>query len=188
MTTMSETPTLAPKSLESWWNTGLTWERYLAVEIVEHRDLWEGVYRKSGTPEWTLEELERIGRHWNLLAIVEDWCGDASNLVPIFARLAEASPRIDLRIVKRDEHPELMDLYLTNGSRSIPIVVFMDEEYCPLGRWGPRPAELQELVITQKRAGERSAAEIYRDARRWYAGDRGETTLREVLAIMAEAV
>lgn len=91
MTTLSETPTQAPESLELCWNTGLTWERYLADEIVEHRDLWEGVYRKSGTPDWALEELERIGKRWNLIAIAEDWCGDASNLVPIFARLAEAS-------------------------------------------------------------------------------------------------
>jgi len=188
MTTVQETPTEAPASLEFWWNAGLTWERYLADEITEHRNLWEGVYRKSGTLEWAVEEFERMGRRWNLIAIAEDWCGDASNLVPIFARLAEASPLIDLRIVKRDEHPELMDLYLTNGSRSIPVVVIMDEAFQPVGRWGPRPAELQEFVITEKRAGERPASEIYKDARRWYARDRGETTLREVLAIMAEAV
>ena len=188
MTTISETPTAAPESLEFWWGTGLTWERYLADEIVEHRELWEGVYRKSKTPTWALEELDEIGRHWNLIAIAEDWCGDASNLVPIFARLAEASQRIDLRILKRDEHPDLMDLYLTNDSRSIPIVVIMDEEFRPAGRWGPRPTALQEVVLREKRAGERLALEIYKDARRWYARDRGETTLREVLAIMAEAV
>ncbi len=187
MTTIGETPTQAPVTLEFWWNAGLTWERYQADEIVEQRGLWEGVYRKSGTPEWAVDEIERMGRHWNLIAIAEDWCGDASNLVPIFARLAEASPLTDLRIVKRDEHPDLMDLYLTNGSRSIPVVVVMDEEFRPLGRWGPRPAELQEFVITEKRAGERPASEIYKDTRRWYARDRGETTLREVVAVMAGA-
>jgi len=127
-----------------------------------------------------------MGRQWNLIAIAEDWCGDASNLVPIFARLAEASPLVDLRVVLRDQHPDLMDLYLTNGSRSIPIVVITDRAFRPVGRWGPRPAELQEFVITEKRAGERTAPEIYKDARRWYARDRGETTLRELLAVMAE--
>ena len=187
MTTTNETPTKVPGSLESWWDSGLTWDRYLAEEIVEHPDLWTGVYRKSVTPGWVLDELEAMDRDWKLLAIAEDWCGDASNLVPIFARLAEASPLVDLRIVKRDEHPELMDMYLTNGSRSIPIVVILDEAHQPIGRWGPRPAELQEFVITEKRAAERPASEIYKDARRWYARDRGETTLREVLAVMADA-
>ena len=186
--TINETPTATLERLQFWWGKGLTWERYLADEIVEHRELWEGVYWKSETPAWALEELDEIGRPWNLIVIAEDWCGDASNLVPIFARLAEASQWIDLRVVKRDEHPDLMDLYLTNGSRSIPIAVIMDAEFRPLGRWGPRPAALQELVMRERRAGERLASEIYRDARRWYARDRGETTLREVLAIMAEAV
>jgi hypothetical protein len=62
----------------------------------------------------------------------------------------------------------------------------MDEDCLPVGRWGPRPVELQEFVIREKRAGERSSPEIYRETRRWYARDRGRTTLREMLAIMAD--
>ena len=187
MTTIDETPAAVPESLETWWKAGLTWGRYLADEIVEHRGLWEGVYRKSVTPDWVLAALAERGRNWKLIAIAEDWCADSSDLLPIFARLAEDSPRIDLRIVKRDEHPELMDMYLTDGTRSIPIVVVMDEALRPVGRWGPRPADLQEVVLREKRAGEWPDSEIYEDARRWYARDHGETTLREVLAVMAEA-
>ena len=149
MTTIKETPMEAPASLEFWWNAGITWDRYLAEEIETHRDLWEGVYRRATTPVWTLEALEDMGREWKLIAIAEDWCGDASNLVPVFARLARDSQWIDLRIVKRDESPELMDMYLTNGSRSIPIVVVMDGDFRPVGPWGPRPADLQKFVIRE---------------------------------------
>jgi len=188
MALTGDTPTAAPASLESWWNAGFTWERYLSDEVAENSDLWDGIYRRNATPLWALERLESMGRHWKLLAIAEDWCGDASNLVPVFARLAQASARVELRIVKRDEHPELMDRYLTDGSRSIPIVVILDDELRPVGRWGPRPVELQEFVLREKRAGRLSASEIYKDTRRWYAMDRGETTLREVLAIMAETL
>jgi hypothetical protein len=187
MTVTGETPIGALEGLQPWWDEGFTWDRYLADEIGEHLDLWSGVYRTSATPEWAVDELKALGRSWNLMAIAEDWCGDAVNLVPIFARLAEASPLIELRILKRDENPELMDLYLTNGSRSIPIVVIMDEEFRPVGHWGPRPAELQKFVIAEKRAGLRPSSEIYKDTRRWYARDRGETTLREVLQVMARA-
>jgi hypothetical protein len=186
MATLEETPRKAPKGLESWWDTGITWDRYLAEEIETHRDLWEGVYRRATTPVWTLEALEDMGREWKLIAISEDWCGDASNLVPVFARLARDSQWIDLRIVKRDESPELMDMYLTNGSLSIPIVVVMDGDFSAVGRWGPRPADLQKFVIREKEKGDRPALEIYKDTRRWYAKDRGRTTLREMLAIMAE--
>ncbi len=187
MTTLSETRGSAPETLESWWNSGFTWDDYLGEEVEQHRELWQGIYRRATTPVWTLEALEDLGRKWKLLAIAEDWCGDASNLVPVFGRLARDSDLIDLRVVKRDEHTDLMDRYLTNGSRSIPIIVIMDENFRPVGRWGPRPAELQEFVIREKRAGQRSAPEIYKETRRWYARDRGRTTLREALAIMTDA-
>ena len=186
MTTPGDTPMLASESLEFCWNSGFTWDDYLGEEVEEHRELWQGIYRRATTPVWTLEALEDLGRKWKLLAIAEDWCGDASNLVPVFGRLARDSELVDLRVVKRDEHLDLMDLYLTNGSRSIPIIVIMDENFRPVGRWGPRPAELQEFVIREKKAGQMSAPEIYKETRRWYARDRGRTTLRETLAIMAD--
>lgn len=188
MTNAMGAPTAPLDSLRTWWDEGHSWDEYLRSEVVEHRDLWEGVYRGSSVPDWAIEQLEDLGRNWRLLVIAEDWCGDASNLVPIFGRLAEASARVEVRIVKRDEHPELMDLYLTHESRSIPIVAILDDECRPRGRWGPRPAELQELVLREKRAGKRPNADIYRETRRWYARDRGETTLREVLEVMARAV
>ena len=52
---------------------------------------------------------------------------------------ADAVPGLELRMLRRDQHPEVMDRYLTNGSRSIPIVIVLDEEFRELGHWGPRP-------------------------------------------------
>jgi hypothetical protein len=171
--------------LERYWLEGIPWNRYLGEEIEEHLELWQGVYRKTRIPDWAVERLAETGKDWKVLVLAEDWCGDASNLVPIFARLEEASPHVKLRILKRDDNPELMDQYLTNGSRSIPVVITLDEYFRPVARWGPRPAELQEFVIRAKRAGERPSSEIYRDTRRWYAKDGGETTLREFLSALA---
>ncbi len=36
MTMTNETLAEAPESLESWWDAGVTWDHYLAVEIEEH--------------------------------------------------------------------------------------------------------------------------------------------------------
>jgi hypothetical protein len=77
-----------------------------------------------------------------------------------------------------------MDRYLTNGSRSIPIIVALDREFHELGHWGPRPSELQAFVLANK--GTVPKAELYPQVRRWYARDRGETTLRDVLAIISD--
>ncbi len=90
---------------------------------------------------------------------------------------------VELRLVRRDEHPDLMDRYLTGTSRSIPIVVVLTEGMDELGRWGPRPAALQAWVMEKKRAG--AGSELYPEMRRWYAQDKGESTLREIVRIMA---
>jgi Thioredoxin len=79
----------------------------------------------------------------------------------------------------RDTNPEVMDQYLTNGSRSIPIVIALDESFREVGHWGPRPTELQAWVMANRDTVPKS--ELYPQMRKWYARDRGETTLKEVL-------
>ena len=106
----------------------------------------------------------------------------------MLARFAEALPNIELRIVKRDENPELMNRHLTGGTRSIPIAILLDANLHPVGSWGPRPAELQKYVLGERARAERPSREIYTDSRQWYARDRGETTLRELLSAMEAAV
>ncbi len=164
-----------------YWERASTFDRYLANEVEKNRSLWEGIYKKSRTPESAIRRAAEIGGRWKLLVLSEDWCGDASNTVPVLARFAEDVPGFELRILQRDENLELMDRYLTNGSRSIPMAIILDEEFQPIGAWGPRPVELQELVLGEKARGVRPNEEIYADTRRWYARDKGETTLRELL-------
>lgn len=168
----------------AFWNDGFTWADYLGNEVREHRDLWTAVDARAEVPAWATDEAAALGDGWKLLVISEDWCGDASNTVPVMAKLAEVAPNVEMRVVKRDENPELMDRYLTNGSRSIPLTVVLDRDFRPVGHWGPRPVELQEMVLREKKAGERPMEEIYRDVRRWYARDRGASTIREILAVM----
>ncbi|MDT8435874.1 MAG: thioredoxin family protein [Gemmatimonadota bacterium] len=174
-------------SHETEWGRALPWERYLEDEVREHAELWRGVWERATSPDDQLARLAAIGGRWRLLVLSEDWCGDASNTVPVLARFALDAPQLEIRILKRDANLELMDRYLTNGSRSIPLAIVLDPEGTPVARWGPRPAELQELVISQKRAGERPVDEIYKDTRRWYAKDHGRTTIRELVDRIAEA-
>ena len=161
------------------WDTAQTFDGFVASCKAEHCGLWRGLYNLARVPEWALAAVP-AGSHRKLLVIAEDWCGDASNTVPILAKLAETVPSLELRVIARDQNPELMDQYLTNGSRSIPIVIALDEHLRELGHWGPRPAELQAWVLENRPRVPK--AELYPQVRRWYARDRGETTLREVLA------
>ncbi|MGH7629288.1 MAG: thioredoxin family protein [Gemmatimonadales bacterium] len=160
------------------WNAALPYADFVAASELKHRGLWEGLHRLAKVPEWAVAAPDRAPLR--LLALAEDWCGDASNTLPVLARLADLARGVELRLLRRDEHPELMDQYLTNGSRSIPIVIALDENFEELGHWGPRPRALQRWVMGELGRG-RPKADIYPEIRKWYARDKGETTLREVL-------
>ena len=146
---------------------------------MEHYDLWRGIYDRAVLPGWALEEFMRSPVR-RLLVIAADWCGDAANTVPVLARLADLIPGMELRILVRDDHPEIMDAYLTNGTRSIPIAIALDDKLSELGHWGPRPTALQEWVISHMKL--MPSPQRYAYARKWYAKDKGETTLRELIA------
>jgi len=161
------------------WQGALTFGEFASVADERHRALWQAVYRTARVPAWASVPL---GSARQLLVIAEDWCGDAVNTVPVLARWVEATPGLSLRIIRRDEHPAVMDRYLTNGARSIPIVVVLDREFRELGHWGPRPRELQAWVMAHKETMPKD--ERYRETRRWYARDRGETAIREILGVL----
>lgn len=163
------------------WDAALTYERFVGGSI-RYVPLWEAVHRTARVGDELVTAATSLGRRFRLLAIVEDWCGDAINTIPVVARWVARVPALELRLVRRDEHPDLMDAYLTGASRSIPIVVVLTEAMDEVGHWGPRPSVLQEWVMARRRAG--AGKEIYPEIRKWYAKDRGESTLREILALM----
>ncbi|HET7023792.1 MAG TPA: thioredoxin family protein [Gemmatimonadales bacterium] len=177
---MSPTTALPALDLRALWDLGISFEQFLAESAPAHLPLWQGVYRTAVVPAWSLRPS--APPTVRLLVLAEDWCGDAANTVPIVQKWAEANA-VELRILRRDEHPEVMDRYLTNGSRSIPIVIVLDAEFREVGHWGPRPAELQAWVMAHKNTMEKDAR--YKEVRRWYAKDRGETTLKEALGAVA---
>jgi hypothetical protein len=167
------------------WDGALTFAQAVEASAPQHKGLWAAMHRTARVPEALLAETAALGWRFRLLVISEDWCGDAVNTVPVLARWTDLAPNLELRMVRRDEHPALMDAYLTGTSRSIPVVVVLTEDMREVGRWGPRPSELQAWVMERKRGG--AGKEIYPEIRKWYAKDRGEATLREVLAVMARA-
>ena len=78
----------------------------------------------------------------------------------------------------------MINRYLTNGARSIPIVIGLDQDFGEAGHWGPRPAELQAWVMANK--GTMPKSDLYAETRRWYAKDAGASTLREMIDAVKE--
>lgn len=103
----------------------------------------EAIYRKFTVPQdGFVEQLRGL----RILAITEDWCGDAMLNNPIVQKVAEAAG-IEMRAAYRDADTDLIDRYLTNGGRAIPVYLFFNEAGDVVAKWGPRAPELQQMVI-----------------------------------------
>jgi hypothetical protein len=98
-------------------------------------------------PEWDMiTGADRL----ELLVITETWCGDGAQILPVIARIADHI-KVPLRIILRDEYPDIIDKYQFRGTRSIPVLVAFDHETGEeLGWWGPRPTEAQQIVDDAK--------------------------------------
>lgn len=118
------------------------------------------------------------------VVIAETWCGDAAQNLPYIAKLAAGSNDVSLGIVMRDEHPDFMDLYLTNGSRSIPkLIIYNAKTMQKLAQWGPRPSEVQQMVESYKhQVGVKPSMESFaEELHRWYAQNKNKALESELL-------
>lgn len=126
------------------------------------------------------EALQDVDEDWIWLVLTEAWCGDAAQNIPVLVRMAEQNDHVDLRLILRDEHPDIMDEYLTNGGRSIPKLVCLEAETLEeLGTWGPRPGEAQQKAMQWKDDPEISTKEWAERLHKWYAGNRTEDIQEE---------
>lgn len=123
------------------------------------------------------------------LILTEGWCGDAAQIVPVLEAVAQASRgRISTAYVLRDENLDLMDRYLTSGSRSIPkLVVLQADTLVEVAQWGPRPAEAQALFLSLKNSGA-THEEYAEKVHAWYARDKTQATQQELLAVVGHLV
>ncbi len=154
--------------------------------VRSHETLWHQIFRRAQLPPEARQAAEEIRGRWHLLVLAEDWCGDAVHIVPYLARLEEAFTAFQVRILSRDENPDLMDAHLTAGTRSIPVVIILDQDFQEVAWWGPRPQPLQELFLREIKPLPKE--ERFPKVRAWFARDGGRTTLMEILNRIPVAV
>lgn len=130
--------------------------------------------------------LEKLESSYNVLIISEGWCGDAAQILPVIQKIAEHSNgKLNLKIVLRDEHLPLIDQYLTNGGRAIPVVLFMDGEKGEvMAKWGPRPDFLQEKMQIWKTETS-DIWELSKWIHTWYAKDKTQSIQEEMIKIIS---
>lgn len=134
------------------------------------------------------KQLKDLKGDYLWLVISEGWCGDAAQLVPIFHKMAELSPNIEMKIALRDDNDALMNLFLTNGARSIPKLIIIDKNTLEvLGDFGPRPQGAKQLILDYKAEHGVVDETAKTNLQLWYLHDKGLSTQKEIMAVMAAA-
>jgi hypothetical protein len=130
------------------------------------------------------EALHRLKKRWTWLVLTEAWCGDAAQNIPIMHAASVASGgKIDLALLLRDENLPLMDKYLTNGGRAIPVLICLETDTLKeVGKWGPRPDAAQQLVLEYKKNPVQTFEEFKTLLYTWYAKDKTASMQQELAA------
>lgn len=158
-------------NLNNWFDKGLSSEDYMA-RLDNHRD---GFYRIKEHFNVPTEDLETFNDVKDLRAIVlaAEWCGHCMLDIPIFLHIAKAA-NISTRFLIRDDNLELMDQYLTDEKRFIPIIIFIDSNGNEISKWGPMSPGIRQFVDDYKKDLPAKDDANYEEAFRKYVNLLGE--------------
>ncbi len=133
-------------------NAGLTYQAY-KDSMTRNRERLEANERSVAIDPADLAVFKNLPEPLEVLVIVEDWCGDVIANLPIVGRLAADSGKLNLHCFARDQHDDLMSLYLKEGKyKAIPVFAFFDQNMNELGSFLERPDS-----VTNARAEKRAA-------------------------------
>ena len=132
-------------------------------------------------------KLKTLQKEYIWLVISEGWCGDAAQILPVFYKMELASDKkIDLKIVLRDENEALMNLFLIQKAKSIPILIILDKQTGLVAdHWGPRPKGAKKMIEVYKKNFGIIDEVAKTELQRWYFKDKGISTQNEIIEIIS---
>ena len=137
--------------------------------------------------EETKLEIQKITAPQTWLVLTEGWCGDAAQNLPVLHKMAELNDNIKLKLILRDDHLALMDLFLTNGGRSIPKLIALNSKNNVINTWGPRPTVATKMVADYKAKNGNLDAQFKQDLQVWYNKDKGKSTQDDFVKMIQKA-
>lgn len=130
--------------------------------------------------------IKSISKPYTWLLLTESWCGDGAQCIPVIAKMAELNPLIKFELIFRDENLSIMDEFLSNGSRSIPKLLFRQNNDV-IGTWGPRPKAIQQMVTEFKQANPNvSHDDFVANLHLWYARDKTQAIQNEFFELLKQ--
>lgn len=132
-----------------------------------------------------IQKIKAVDQKISWVVLSESWCGDASPALPVMHKFTEINPNISLSIILRDENLNIMDQFLTNGGRSIPKLIAINEkENKVVATWGPRSNKATKLVEDYKTAYGKLTPEFKQDLQIFYNKDKGQSIIQDLLELL----
>ena len=158
---MPKPPVLPTIDWKAILDSGLAYTDWIAAaESDDKRRAMETIRAELALEPHVEAFLGALPRTVHVVAIAEDWCGDVVRHAPVLQRLAQAAPKLVLRFIQREQHPEVFARFLTNGGEAIPKFVFLSDQFAECGNWGPMPEEGRKLIARGKACGDVAAARV----------------------------
>lgn len=131
---------LSPESFHGHFTRALPYAQYLGQHAKPNeRPGWDAFLARVALTPAQRTLVAGFTRRMPVLCLSGTWCGDCVQQVPILARIAEASPNIDLRFLERDPNPELANQLKICGGQRVPVVLFANEDHEFVALAGDRP-------------------------------------------------
>ncbi|WP_299777755.1 thioredoxin family protein [uncultured Formosa sp.] len=143
---------------------------------------WDKTLKVS---EADTEAIKSFNGDITWLVIAESWCGDAAHVMPVINKVAELNENINFKVVLRDDNDELMNMYLTNGGKSIPKLIMIDNASGEVvNTFGPRPLTATKLVADYKAEHGVLTAEFKESLQTWYNLNKGQSTISDLIGLL----
>ncbi len=185
--------------IKNYWNRAISFEQYvkdIEDEILSDKNLefkpyfelnkkrMDRILNTYLVKEAQMKQFDVLNYSGKLLIITEGWCGDAAQSLPVIYRFFKKF--LEIKIVYRDQNEDLMNQYLTNDSKSIPIVLILNEDKEVVAHWGPRPEFGNELFRHYKNNEETYPKEkLMEDMQMAYNKDKGVAIIDEMIKTIA---
>lgn len=131
------------------------------------------------------EKFQEYQKNVTWLVLTESWCGDAAHSMPVMNKLVEKTKNIDFKVLHRDENEELMNLFLTNGTMSIPkLIAFDNETQEVINDWGPSPSIVINKTKEFKAAHGTLTPEFKKEIQVWYNQNKGKCIASDLLRLI----
>lgn len=166
------------------FNTDADFVNYTALNE-QRMKRWDKTIKVS---EEAQQKIASFKKDVTWLVLTESWCGDAAHVIPVINKVAELNSHITLKLVLRDENDALMQQFLTNGGKSIPKLIMLDNASGEvLGTFGPRPTAATQLVKDHL-AEYGMITEAFKEILQgWYNKDKGQHAIADLIALLENA-